>query len=368
MVDGMPGGQHMGRELSALVEPLLQWYDAHARVLPWREEPTPYRVWLSEVMLQQTRVEAVKPYFDRFISAVPSIEALAELPEERLLKLWEGLGYYNRARHLKQAAQQVAQRFGGCLPASFGGLLSLPGIGAYTAGAIASIAYGLPVPAVDGNVLRVLARVLAYDGDIANAAVKNYFRDLLAEVLPIRRAGDFNQALMELGAMVCVPNGLPHCDACPWQRDCRAWAEGTVTLFPVKKAPKQRKMENKTVLLLHWQGKIAVNKRAPQGLLAGMWEFPNLPGFYQRAEIEKALADWGIVTDTIKPGKKARHIFTHIEWLMQSYHIFCSTDQLPSGWIWADEPTLRETISLPTAFRQFYQELFTQTGESSVKG
>ena len=192
--------------LDRIAEPLLAWYDAGRRILPWREEPTPYHVWLSEIMLQQTRVEAVKPYYDRFLQALPDIGSLAAVEEEKLLKLWEGLGYYNRARNLKKAAEIIVSEYGGEMPDDFEKIQSLPGIGSYTAGAVSSIAFGRAYPAVDGNVLRILSRLRADGRDILNAKVKKSVEDELFGVMPCDRPGDFNQALMELGAMVCIPS------------------------------------------------------------------------------------------------------------------------------------------------------------------
>ena len=198
--------------LEKIVKPLLAWYDKGRRILPWRESPTPYHVWVSEIMLQQTRVEAVKPYYDRFMQELPDIEALAKVDEEKLLKLWEGLGYYNRARNLKKSAEKIVIDYEGQMPDSYEELVKLTGIGSYTAGAIASIAFGKPYPAVDGNVLRILARLRLDERDILDAGVKRAVETELLQVIPKDRPGDFNQALMELGAVVCVPNGMPKCD------------------------------------------------------------------------------------------------------------------------------------------------------------
>ena len=218
--------------LDRIAEPLLAWYDRGRRILPWREEPTPYHVWLSEIMLQQTRVEAVKPYYERFLKELPDIESLAGVEEEKLLKLWEGLGYYNRARNLKKAAMQIVIDYDGVMPGTYEELVKLPGIGSYTAGAVSSIAFGNPVPAVDGNVLRILARLRMDDRDILDAKVKKAVEEELAVVMPTDRPGDFNQALMELGAMVCIPNGMAKCEECPWKELCQARKEDRVLEFP----------------------------------------------------------------------------------------------------------------------------------------
>ena len=220
---------------------LLHWYDYNKRLLPWRENKDPYRIWISEIMLQQTRVEAVKPYFDRFMEALPTVYDLAEVEDDRLMKLWEGLGYYNRARNLKAAAQTIVQEYGGQLPADYDKLLSLKGIGMYTAGAIGSIAFELQVPAVDGNVLRVLARLWGDDSDILKDKTKKDMGRRIMEFMPEDRPGDFNQALIELGATVCVPNGKPLCDQCPWDTVCRAYKEDLIDKLPVKTPKKANK-------------------------------------------------------------------------------------------------------------------------------
>ncbi len=247
--------------LKAINGPLLSWYKGHARMLPWRERPEPYRVWISEIMLQQTRVEAVKPYFARFMEAFPDVKALAEADDERLLKVWEGLGYYNRARNLKKAAGIMAESYGGQLPPSYEELMKLPGIGSYTAGAIASIAYGIRVPAVDGNVLRVISRILASREDILKASVKKKTEKDLMETMPEDRAGEFNQGLMEIGAMVCVPNGQPRCGQCPFSSLCLARKHGLLDSIPYKAQKKPRRVEERTVLLLEYDHEIAIEKR-----------------------------------------------------------------------------------------------------------
>ncbi len=264
--------------IRAVREPLLAWYRQNARVLPWREEPDPYRVWISEIMLQQTRVEAVKPYFARFMEELPDVEALAEVSDDRLLKLWEGLGYYSRARNLKKAARIIVERYGGRLPDTMEELLGLPGIGSYTAGAIASIAYGKPEPAVDGNVLRVLSRLLASRDDIANPAVKRRFEEELRLVIPAENCGAFNQGLIEIGAVVCVPNGEPRCGECPMRSVCLAARNGLTGEIPYKAPKRPRRIEERTVLLIRSGDLVVIRKRPEKGLLASMYEFPGLEG------------------------------------------------------------------------------------------
>ena len=260
--------------LSKIVSPLFAWYDVNRRILPWRELVTPYRVWVSEIMLQQTRVEAVKPYFERFMTALPDIRALAESDEEQLLKLWEGLGYYNRVRNMQKAARQILEDYGGVMPSEYEDLLTLTGIGSYTAGAIASIAYQKKRPAVDGNVLRVLSRLRRDDRFISDGKVKQEVEKDLLEIMPGHRPGDFNQAMMEIGACICIPNGAPLCDQCPLADICRAHKDGVETQYPYKEAKRSRNIEKKTILILRDDDKTVVRKRPEKGLLAGMYELP----------------------------------------------------------------------------------------------
>jgi len=226
-------------ELGAMVEPLCLWYEKNERSMPWREEPTPYHVWISEIMLQQTRIEAAKSYYERFTKRLPDVESLAAISEEELLKLWEGLGYYNRARNLQKAAQILVERYDGCLPAEYDLLLEFPGIGSYTAGAIASIAYGVSAPAVDGNVMRVTMRYLNCCDDISKQSVRKEMERSIMEVIPGEKPGTFNQALMELGEVICIPNGMPLCDACPLADACQGKKCQTQLQLPVKPIKKE---------------------------------------------------------------------------------------------------------------------------------
>lgn len=379
--------------LSEIVDPLLQWYDSHARILPWRENPIPYAVWVSEIMLQQTRVEAVKPYFDRWMKSFPDLLSLANASEDEVLKLWEGLGYYSRARNLHKAARLVTERFGGSLPPSFDELRSLPGIGEYTADAIGSIAFGLPVPCVDGNVLRVVARLTAEQADIGTAAAKKLLTEWVRDIVPKDRPGDFNQAMMELGATVCLPNGMPKCGVCPLAFLCEAHIQDRATDFPVKGEKPSRKIEKKTVLILlshespvpgsdtgaaGAQYKIALRKRPKSGLLAGLWEFPNFDGELTEAEVGRILDLSGIKLSSLVKLKQSKHIFTHIEWEMSGYLAVAEesrsnefqvaeqasddhaesdkslgAEDLAFQWIGAD--TLEEKLVLPAAFKTYHQ-------------
>ncbi len=338
--------------LAPIVPPLLDWYAASARVLPWRSDPTPYRVWVSEIMLQQTRVEAVKPYFERFMAALPDIPALAAVEEDTLLKLWEGLGYYSRARNLKKAAQLLCERHGGQLPASVEALCALPGIGPYTAGAIASIAFGIPAPAVDGNVLRVVSRILAYEADIATPAAKTAITQAVAAVIPEGHAGAFTQALMELGAMVCLPVGAAHCADCPVRMHCEGHRRDMVDRLPVKAPKKPRRVEHKTVFVLYDGPRTALRKRKAGGLLGGMWELPNADGELTPDQAEEVLAQWGI-RGALTSLPAAKHIFTHVEWHMVGYRVQVTQILENPHLVWVEKQALSEQYALPTAFRAY---------------
>ena len=338
--------------LEQLVVPLLEWFEQHARTLPWRENPTPYHVWVSEIMLQQTRVAAVLGYYDRFMQAVPTVEELAQLPEERLMKLWQGLGYYNRARNMQKAARQVMEQFGGVFPSRYEDIRSLAGVGDYTAGAIASIAFGIPVPAVDGNVLRVVSRITGDESDIGLASTKERVRRQLEEILPVRVPGTFNQAMMELGATVCLPNGAPLCGQCPAREFCRARLEERTGALPVKRPKKERRVEDRVVFLIVRNGRIAVRRRPEKGLLAGLWEFPN-----ELAPAESAPERWQIAGDQVRRGGTGKHIFSHVEWRMEARIIHAAGEELPPGWAWADRGELERRYAVPSAFACFERQV-----------
>ncbi len=346
----------MNDQLKQIVAPLLEWYRRCARELSWRSDPTPYRVWVSEIMLQQTRVEAVKPYYERFMEQLPTVQALAEAEEEKLLKLWEGLGYYSRVRNLQKAAKVVMKIYGGELPADFETLRSLPGIGEYTAGAIASIAFGKPVPAVDGNVLRVLSRVTESRRDILNSKVKKEFSEQLREIYPTDCAGDFTQALMELGAMVCVPNGVPLCEQCPLSHCCQAFLHQTMLELPVKAEKKPRKLKEKTVFVaLDPQNRIAVQKRPDTGLLAGLWEFPNAEGALTREQAAEYWKNLGVCPGSIQKLRAAKHIFTHVEWKMSGYLV--RLPQSVDQFVWVTKEELHGQYAVPNAYKAFLKVL-----------
>ena len=344
-----------------IVTPLLYWYQSVKRDLPWRRDPTPYHVWISEIMLQQTRVEAVKGYYELFLNAYPDITALAAADDDALNKVWQGLGYYSRARNLKKAAVEVVGRYGGTLPDSYEALLALPGIGAYTAGAIASIAFGLPVPAVDGNVLRVVSRLCLYGEDIMKPAAKNAVASALAAVYPRtpEDASAFTQALMELGATVCGPAGAPHCDACPLAEDCLAHREKRETDFPVRTPKRPRTAVDKTVLILRRKNAYAIRRRPENGLLAGLWEFPSEDCVMTDPEVRQWLGAKGFRVACMEPTAYAKHIFTHIEWHMNGFYCVLEEDGTPSdgGFVWAEKQELAAVYALPSAFRAFLERI-----------
>lgn len=341
--------------MKTLPDILCRWFAEHKRDLPWRQDKNPYHIWLSEIMLQQTRVEAVIPYYERFLAACPTVYDLAVLDEQKLLKLWEGLGYYSRARNLQKAAQILCNEYGGIFPADFHALRSLPGIGDYTAGAIGSIAFGLPVPAVDGNVLRVMARLSGNSRPIDNPKIKKDITAQVCQLLPAGQSGDFNQALMELGATICLPHGAPKCQNCPAACLCAAFQQGTALSLPTRSPKKPRKIQQRTILLLHCQGKIAVRRRPAKGLLAGLWELPAYKGALPPEALRQQLAQDGFSVREILSLRPAKHIFTHIEWHMSGYDI--TLNACPDGFIWATPEQLRGEYALPSAFRPFLQTL-----------
>jgi A/G-specific adenine glycosylase len=325
---------------------LLPWYAKNKRDLPWRQGKEPYHIWLSEIMLQQTRVEAVKGYYARFLDALPTIADLAKADDELLYKLWEGLGYYSRVRNLKKAAGVIMTEHGGQFPREYADVLALPGIGEYTAGAICSIAFGQKTPAVDGNVLRVISRIQADFSPIDSPARKKEVHALLQEIYP-ENAGDFTQALMELGATVCGPNRAPDCEHCPCNHLCQGYADGVAEKLPVKSPKKERRVEEKTVFILRCEDKYALIKRPNKGLLAGLWQFPEMPGIMEVSE-----AIQGFHVKEIHRQLDKNHIFTHIEWKMRGMYLEVSEKNEAFQWFTAGQ--INDFTALPTAFRQFW--------------
>ncbi len=350
-------------DLKTCIAPLLRWFQGHARVLPWRSDPTPYKVWVSEIMLQQTRVEAVKPYFERFIKELPDIRALSACAEDRLLKLWEGLGYYNRVRNLQQAARQIEEQYHGQMPSDPAELRKLKGIGSYTSGAIASIAFGQRAAAVDGNVLRVVTRLTEDDTDITKPAFRKKLEERLTKIMPEGRCGEFNQALMELGAVVCVPNGDPQCPECPWHKICLAHKNGKETSYPVKAEKKTRRIEEKTVLLILDGEKMVLRKRPEKGLLAGLYEFPSEKGYLTEEEAVKRVEKMGFSPLRVQALEDAKHVFTHVEWHMKGFLVrVAETEATPEGMILADKEETEREYPIPSAYAAYTKVMKVNLG------
>lgn len=344
--------------LERSVSPLLAWYAEGHRELPWRKNKNPYHIWVSEIMLQQTRVEAVKPYYKRFMEAFPDVSDLANADDERLLKYWEGLGYYSRIRNMKKAATIVHNEYNGKMPKKYEELLRLPGIGSYTAGAIASIAYGEPVPAVDGNVFRILSRLREDERNISMQATRKEIEQELRLIIPSDHAGDFNQALMELGATVCLPTGNPKCDSCPWNELCKAHANNHELNFPKKDKKKDRVIEKYTVLVLKDGNYVALKKRPEKGLLAGMYELPMMEGHLDYREVLENLKAIGLAAIRIEVLESAKHIFTHKEWHMIGYAVY--VDELEKMNVSAPEEMLfvlpeetKDKYPIPSAYKAY---------------
>ncbi len=345
----------MDREeiLAGLPELLLPWYARNRRELPWRQDREPYHIWLSEIMLQQTRVEAVKGYYARFLETLPDIPALARCDDDVLHKLWEGLGYYSRVRNLKKAAQMIMERWNGEFPKTYGEVLSLPGVGPYTAGAICSIAYDLPTPAVDGNVLRVVSRLLDDPSPIDLPETKRQVQKRLEKIYP-REAGSFSQALMDLGATLCGPNREPDCGHCPCRESCLGYSRGSAASLPVKSPPKQRRQEDRTVLILSCGGRYALEKRPERGLLAGLWQFPNTEGYLDTGQTLSLVEELGLRPREVLRETYRKHIFTHIQWNMKG--VWLEVAEEGGGFHWLTWEQIRQQAALPTAFRQFWEE------------
>jgi len=349
---------------------LMEWYREHRRKLPWREQVSAYYTWVSEIMLQQTRVEAVKPFYARFLKALPTVKDLAEVNEDKLLKLWEGLGYYNRVRNMQKAAIQIMEDHNGQFPHSYEEIRKLKGIGDYTAGAISSIAFGIPKPAVDGNVLRVVSRILNSDADIMKASVRSEIAAAIEEVIPPGAAGDFNQALIELGAIVCVPGQVPKCSQCPAEKICCARQEGREQELPVKSKAKARKIEKRTIFLIKDGENLAIRKRPGKGLLAGLYEFPNIPGYLNMEETAAYSKQIGLMPLRIKELPPAKHIFSHIEWHMKGYAIL--VDELEKSckeedmlFIAPDE--IEKRYPIPSAFEAYTLHAEIKLGQGKYK-
>jgi len=350
---------------------LTAWFAARGRELPWRSSADPYRVWVSEIMLQQTRIETVIPYYERFLRELPDVRALAQCGEERLLKLWEGLGYYSRVRNMRRCAQVLCEQYDGTFPAQEQALRDLPGIGPYTAGAIASICFDLPVPAVDGNVLRVLSRLYDDREDVMQTAVRRRAEDLVRRSLERTadlglRPGDLTQGIMELGETVCLAGGAPACDACPLAAQCLARQRGTQAALPVRVVKTRRRVEMKTVLVMTdsavmtGSARVLLHRRPETGLLAGLYELPALEGELSEAEILDALRQQEPAAEILRAEKLtgARHLFSHLEWRMTGWRITLTEEALQAfaahpDCVAAGAEDLAGRYPLPSAFAAF---------------
>ena len=355
--------------LRQIAEPLVNWYRSQKRDLPWRVDVNAYKVWVSEIMLQQTRVEAVKPYYARFLNAFPTIRDLAEAEEDLLLKMWEGLGYYNRVRNMQKAAIQVMEEYGGVFPADYEAIRNLTGIGNYTAGAIASFAFGIPKPAVDGNVLRVISRLTASYEDIMKASTRERVEEKLEELIPADAASDFNQGLIELGAIVCVPNGAPKCEECPLAGICMAHAKGIELELPVKAKAKARRIEEKTVLVFQDGEHIAIQKRPAKGLLAGLYELPNVEGHLSEEEAVLYSKEIGLAPIRIQKLGEGKHIFSHVEWHMIGYKI--RVDELEKAntkkLLFVHPEEIQAEYPIPAAFETYTKQIQIKLGQEKYE-
>ena len=368
------------------VKPMLVWYNENARDLPWRRTKDPYLIWVSEIMLQQTRVEAVLGYYERFTSALPTVTDLALCPEDRLLKLWEGLGYYSRARNMQKAARIVCESYAGQMPASAAALMKLPGIGEYTAGAISSIAFGQAEPAVDGNVLRVIARLEAISDNILNESVKKKIREELRGLYDANDGtfGLLNQAFMDLGAGVCLAGSAPKCDICPISSYCRCFELGLQSELPVRVKKQKRRIEKRTVLLLHRDETYAIRKRPDSGLLSGLYEFPNETGELSSDDALGKAESMGLMPLRIKKLSAAKHIFSHVEWHMTGYEILVAPSGFPDAGelqdagdlshtkenvkenplIFATPEMIESKYPVPSAFEKYAKMINIRTGKN----
>jgi len=330
---------------------ILTWYKEYRREMPWREDPLPYRIWISEIMLQQTRVDTVIPYFNSFMEKYPTIESLASSDEDELMKYWEGLGYYSRIRNIRETAVNIVTNYNAKIPETYDELLKLKGIGEYTAGAIASEAFGQKVPAVDGNVFRVFARLTAQEDDLRDLKFQKKLKEAVKTVLPEEQIGDFNQGLIELGALICIPKGSPKCGLCPVKDLCLSNKLNLQDKIPVKSKAKQRTVQEKTVFILQFQDKFAVRKRDDQNLLAGLFEIPNFEGFYTLDEARLVVEEMGFVVSDLHMIKDRKVIFTHIEWILQGYYVHVENEI--EQYIFDTKENLIQKYTLATAFREY---------------
>ena len=339
----------MKNQLKLIVEPVIHWYQSQEKNLPWKQDKEPYHIWISEIMLQQTRIETVKNYYIRFMEEVPTIKALANISEKKLLKLWEGLGYYSRAKNLKKAAIKIQEEYQGIIPNTYEELLKLPGIGEYTAGAIASISFQQKVPAVDGNVLRVISRVIAIKENIYLSDTKKEITRQIIQILP-KESGDFNEGVMEIGEKICIPNGNPNCKECPIRSFCITNKNHLMDEIPVRVKKVKRKVEKKTILIIRWKDKIAIGKRKEKGLLSGLYEYPNVSYHVKEEDICDLLKRWNLTLKSVKKLQEKKHIFTHVEWQMKGYEVVVENRNDEFKWVNREE--LNQEYAIPTAFQK----------------
>lgn len=336
---------------------VIKHYSKNKRKLPWRDDPQPYKIWVSEIMAQQTRIETVIDYFNRFMKSYPTIDELANTPLDSVLKSWEGLGYYSRAKNLHKAAKIIVEEYGGIFPNDKKTLLSLPGIGPYTAAAILSIAFNQCEPAIDGNFIRIAARIMKYDEPPRNAKGLKFQQEFWGSLICIEAPGDFNQGIMDIGSRICRPNGEPLCSSCPLSFTCLSYQEGNPLDYPIKIKKKPRKTIDKTILLLKLEDKFLFRKRPEDGLLSGLWEFPHLKGNLTEKKVLDFLNSKGYRGIKIEKGPNYNHIFSHREWHMTSYLINLDpfvVMETPKNMKWLNLKEL-ENYTIPTAFKPFLE-------------
>ena len=327
---------------------ILSWYKKSRREMPWREEPTPYRIWISEIMLQQTRVDTVIPYFNNFMSRYPTVESLASSEENELMKYWEGLGYYSRIKNIRKTAIELVQNHQAKLPESFEELLKLKGIGEYTASAIASEAFGVKVPAVDGNVFRVFARLTGFREDIREAKSQEKLKVAVREVLPEKEIGDFNQGLIELGALICIPKGSPKCELCPVKEFCGSYRDNLQDEIPFRSKARKRTVQERTVFLIQCGDRFAVRKRDEGTLLEGLFEIPNREGFYTPEEGKSVVEEMGFTVKDLHMIRDKKVVFTHIEWILQGYYFHVVEEN--NAFLFETKENLLKNYALASAF------------------
>ncbi|MCI8347485.1 MAG: A/G-specific adenine glycosylase [Bacilli bacterium] len=338
------------------IHDILDWYQKNKRDLPWRRGCNPYHVWISEVMLQQTRIETVIDYYHRFLQKLPSIESLATVPEEDLFKLWEGLGYYTRAKNLKKSAQIIINQYHGEFPHEYHELITLPGIGDYTASAISSICFQKKKATIDGNVLRVYTRFYNNDLNISLLKTRKEIGKKIEEIIP-NESGDFNQALMEIGEVLCIPNGIPHCNRCPLHSRCLAGKYSNYALFPKRQLKREKKTLEYTIFIFNFENTYAISKRNNEGILHQLWQFPNVEGTLTKTQVEAYLNSKRISYSKIKEFITYTHVFTHQKWKMISYYIELGKPIGNNQMLFLSIDKIIKDYAIPTAFQPFLKKL-----------